>query len=85
MRRVEEFESEDEVMMNRIKLRKYMRELVVNQKRVLAVAKDKVYVQRVKDYFEMKKQEEQVTEDKEEEEEEEEYESEEEEEEEKKE
>ena len=40
MQRVDDFESEEEIMMNRIILRKYLRELVVNQKRVLQVAKD---------------------------------------------
>ena len=55
MRIVEDFETEDEIMINRLKLRKYLRELVVNQKRVLAVALDQNYVQKVKEYFDMKK------------------------------
>ena len=38
MRIVEDFETEEEIMINRLKLRKYLRELVVNQKRVLEVA-----------------------------------------------
>lgn len=51
MRIVEDFEKEDEIMANRIKLRKYLRELVVNQKRVLNAALDKDYIEQVKDYF----------------------------------
>ena len=55
MRVVEDFETEDQVMANRIKLRKYLRELVVNQKRILAAALDKDYIDKVKEYFEEKK------------------------------
>lgn len=44
MRIVEDFESEEEIMMNRIKLRKYLRELVANQKRVLEAALNEDYV-----------------------------------------
>lgn len=44
MQIVEDFEKTDEIMPNRIRLRKYLRELVVNQKRVLEVAKDKKYM-----------------------------------------
>lgn len=51
MRVVEDFEKEEDVMNNRIKLRKYLRELVVNQKRVLNAALDKDYIDQVKDYF----------------------------------
>jgi hypothetical protein len=35
MQRVELFESEDQILMNRIRLRKYLRELLLNQKRVM--------------------------------------------------
>jgi hypothetical protein len=35
MKIVDDFEREEDVMPNRIKMRKYLRELVVNQKRVL--------------------------------------------------
>lgn len=35
MSRVEDYETEDEVMLNRIKLRKYLRELTLNQKRII--------------------------------------------------
>lgn len=55
MRIVEDFETEDEIMINRLKVRMYMRELVANQKRVLSVAHDEEYIQKVKDYFEEKK------------------------------
>lgn len=41
---VEDFEKEDEVMLNRLRLRKYLRELVANQKRVLEVALNEEYV-----------------------------------------
>ena len=41
---VEDYEKEAEIMMNRIKLRKYLRELVVNQKRVLEAALNEEYV-----------------------------------------
>ena len=41
---VEDYEREDEIMMNRIKLRKYLRELVVNQKRVLKAALNEDYI-----------------------------------------
>lgn len=34
MERVPEFETEDEVMPNRLILRRYLKELVVNQKRI---------------------------------------------------
>lgn len=44
MRIVEDFEKPEELMLNRLKLRKYLRELVVNQKRVLAVAHNQEYV-----------------------------------------
>ncbi len=44
MRIVEDFETDDEIMINRLKLRKYLRELVVNQKRVLDVALNQDYV-----------------------------------------
>ena len=37
---VEGFETQAEVMLNRIKLRKYLRELVVNQKRIAELSKD---------------------------------------------
>ena len=52
MQRVEGFETEEEVMGNRIKLRRYLRELSINQSRVLDAAKDKNYVDKLKDYFE---------------------------------
>lgn len=32
---VDDYETEDEIIFNRIKLRKYLRELVANQKRIL--------------------------------------------------
>jgi disulfide oxidoreductase YuzD len=41
---VEDYEKEEEIMMNRIKLRKYLRELVVNQKRVLEAALNEEYI-----------------------------------------
>ena len=41
---VEDYEKESEIMINRIKLRKYLRELVVNQKRVLEASKDETYL-----------------------------------------
>ena len=41
-------------MLNRIKMRKYLRELVVNQKRVLEAANNKEYIGKVKEYFEEK-------------------------------
>ena len=58
MQPVENFETPSELMINRLKLRKYLRELVVNQKRVLDVALNEEYVQKVKEYFEEKKKEE---------------------------
>jgi len=38
MTRVEDYETEEEVMLNRIKLRKYLRELTLNQKRIIKAA-----------------------------------------------
>jgi hypothetical protein len=35
MDRVEDFEKEEEVMINRLRLRKYLRELLLNQTRIL--------------------------------------------------
>ena len=35
MQRVDEFETEEEVFPNRLALRKYLRELILNQKRVI--------------------------------------------------
>jgi hypothetical protein len=35
---VENFETPDEVMKNRIKLRKYLKELLLNQKRIVKAA-----------------------------------------------
>ena len=35
MDRIEQFETEDEVFQNRLSIRKYLRELVLNQKRVI--------------------------------------------------
>lgn len=35
MEHVEDFESKDDVLMNRVRLRKYLRELLLNQKRVM--------------------------------------------------
>ena len=35
MQRVDEYETEEQVMMNRIRMRKYLRELMFNQKRLL--------------------------------------------------
>ena len=58
MQPVENFETPSELMINRLKLRKYLRELVVNQKRVLDVALNEEYVQKVKEYFDEKKNEE---------------------------
>ncbi len=55
---VEDFEKEQDIMPNRIKLRKYLRELVINQKRVLQAALDQDYLSKVKQYFFEKKQEE---------------------------
>ena len=41
MRRVEDFESEDEILPNRLKLSKYLRELVGNQRRIFQAAADR--------------------------------------------
>jgi hypothetical protein len=37
---VEPYEKEEEIMENRIKVRKYLRELFVNQKRILAASQN---------------------------------------------
>ena len=37
---VEPYESESDIMDNRIKLRKYLRELIINQKRILEASKN---------------------------------------------
>jgi hypothetical protein len=60
MQVVEGFESEGEIMMNRIKLRQYLRELMTNQKRVLDAALDQNYIEQVKTYFEEKRKEEEA-------------------------
>jgi len=44
MQQVEGFETESQIMGNRIKVRRYLRELVINQKRVLQAALDKEYI-----------------------------------------
>lgn len=54
---VEGFESEEQIMPNRIRLRRYLRELMINQKRVLQAALDKDYIEQVKAYFDKKKAE----------------------------
>ena len=41
MQRVEDFESEDEVLANRLKLSKYLRELIGNQRRIFQAAADR--------------------------------------------
>ena len=41
MERVEDFETEEEIMPNRLKLRRYLRELVSNQKRIHMITKAK--------------------------------------------
>jgi len=58
MQVVEGFETEEQIMHNRIRLRRYLRELMINQKRVLQAALDKDYIEKVKEYFETKKKEE---------------------------
>jgi len=35
MQQVDQYETQDELLMNRIRLRKYLRELLMNQKRVM--------------------------------------------------
>lgn len=40
MQRVEDYETEEEVVINRLRLRKYLRELMLNQKRLLKAAAD---------------------------------------------
>ena len=57
---VEGFETEEEIISNRIRLRRYLRELVINQKRVLSAALDKDYINQVKEYFENKKKEDEI-------------------------
>lgn len=56
MQLAEGFETEEELMPNRIRLRRYLRELVVNQQRVLSAALDEEYVDQVRAYFEQKRQ-----------------------------
>ena len=67
MQIAEGFETEEELMGNRIKLRRYLRELVINQGRVLQAALDKDYIEKVKQYFDQKKKEEEDKKKKEEE------------------
>lgn len=55
MQIVEGFETEEQIMYNRIRLRTYLRELVINQKRVLQAALDKDYIVKVKEYFDQKR------------------------------
>ena len=52
---VEGYETEEEIMRNRIRIRRYLRELMINQNRVLQAALDKDYVNQVKEYFDQKK------------------------------
>jgi hypothetical protein len=42
MSRVEDFESCEEVMGNRLKVRRYLRELVLNQKRIVKAVSEQV-------------------------------------------
>jgi len=58
MQLVEGFETEDQIIRNRVRLRRYLREIMINQKRVLQAALDKGYIEKVKEYFEQKKKEE---------------------------
>lgn len=51
----EGYETEEEIMRNRIRIRRYLRELMINQNRVLQAALDKDYVNQVKEYFDQKK------------------------------
>lgn len=46
MARVEDFETEQEVMANRLKLRRYLRELLLNQKRIVQAASSMVEKQK---------------------------------------
>ena len=57
MQIAEGFETEDQIIRNRVRLRRYLRELMINQKRVLSAALDKDYIEKVKLYFEQKKKE----------------------------
>ncbi len=57
MQLVEGFEREDQIIRNRVRLRRYLRELMINQKRVLQAALDKDYIDKVKEYFENKRKE----------------------------
>lgn len=41
MQRVDEFESKEEIIPNRLKLRKYLRELASNQRRIFEAAADR--------------------------------------------
>ena len=43
MQRVEDYETEEEVILNRLRLRKYLRELMLNQKRLLKAAADAAF------------------------------------------
>lgn len=58
MQLVEGFETEDQIIRNRVRLRRYLREIMINQKRVLQAALDKGYIEQVKEYFEQKRKEE---------------------------
>jgi hypothetical protein len=60
MQLVEGFESEEQIIRNRVRLRRYLRELMINQKRVLQAALDKDYIEKVKEYFESKKKEDEL-------------------------
>ena len=40
MQRVEDFETEEEIIYNRLRIRKYLRELMLNQKRLIKAATD---------------------------------------------
>lgn len=57
MQIVEGYETEEEIVSNRVRLRRYLRELMINQKRVLSAALDKDYIEQVKTYFEEKRRE----------------------------
>ncbi|CDW76123.1 set domain protein [Stylonychia lemnae] len=51
LQRVEGYETDNQIIYNRLRLRKYLRELIINQKRVLSVPLEPDYVEKFKEYY----------------------------------
>ena len=51
MQVVEQYETEEDLMINRLRLRAYLREMLVNQKRVMQKPLDEDYLRMFQEYY----------------------------------